>query len=37
MKTSTLTTQLYPSYAPPEKWRNESQTRRLQHGSAKTP
>ena len=21
MKTSTLTTQLYPSYAPPEKWR----------------
>src|ERR1044071_7676086 len=30
MKTSTLTTQLYPSYAPPEKWRNESQTRLLQ-------
>lgn len=22
--------QLYPSYAPPEKWRNESQTRRLE-------
>lgn len=24
--------QLYPSYAPPEKWRNESQTRRLEGG-----
>ena len=30
METSTLTPQLYPSYAPPEKWRNESQTRRLE-------